>query len=198
MRVESESSSSEKSAKMSELLRRIRMEDEGAYSELYSVVRRTVLASLRAEFGQDAEDVGHEIFIDIVSAIKANAIRKAESFIPYLRTMINRRRVSLISEKIQARNAVALECTVPCSAQRVDSVVEDSERWEFIRVSLLRLDPTKQEILRRFYLDDQPASQIIDEMQLTDTQYRLQKSRGLSILCQHVERRAVQPLVKAG
>ncbi|MBL8239011.1 MAG: sigma-70 family RNA polymerase sigma factor [Bryobacterales bacterium] len=183
---------------MSELFGRIRLRDEGAYTELYSVVRRTVSASLRTEFGQDSEDVGHEVFMDAMSAIKADVIQKPEAFIPYLRKIIHRRRIALITEKIHARKALEIENTIPCSAQRADTIVEVSERWEDVQASLRRLDPIKQEILKRFYLEGQSGDQIIAEMGLTQTQFRLHKSRGLRMLAQRVEMRMAPTLAKAG
>ena len=46
------------------------------------------------------------------------------------------------------------------------------------RALLRRLDTLDQELLERFYLREEPAEQIQREMRLTETSYRLRKSRA--------------------
>jgi DNA-directed RNA polymerase specialized sigma24 family protein len=47
-----------------------------------------------------------------------------------------------------------------------------------MRSVLMRLTPKDREILTRFYLQEQPQEQICQEMKLTETQFRLLKSRA--------------------
>jgi DNA-directed RNA polymerase specialized sigma24 family protein len=54
-------------------------------------------------------------------------------------------------------------------------VQQKSELMERVLRGLSKRD---REILTRFYLDEQPQEQICEEMQLTETQFRLFKSRA--------------------
>ncbi len=50
---------------------------------------------------------------------------------------------------------------------------------EYIARKMLQsIAPRDRELLIRFYLEEQPAQQICDEMGLTETQFRLLKSRA--------------------
>ncbi len=51
------------------------------------------------------------------------------------------------------------------------------EQQELVRSVLRRMSARYREILTRFYLDEQPQEQICQEMGLSDTQFRLLKSR---------------------
>ena len=53
-----------------------------------------------------------------------------------------------------------------------------SQRIELMRVVLGELSGKDREILTRFYLNEQAQEQICAEMDLTDTQFRLLKSRA--------------------
>jgi len=54
----------------------------------------------------------------------------------------------------------------------------DEQRTELMRRVLKGLSSRDREILTRFYLSEQPQEQICQEMNLTDTQFRLLKSRA--------------------
>ena len=59
------------------------------------------------------------------------------------------------------------------------------QRAEMMRAVLSSLLPREREVLTRFYLDEQPQRQICRDMRLTDTQFRLLKSRAKA----HFDRR---------
>ena len=52
------------------------------------------------------------------------------------------------------------------------------ERQEMVTHLLSSLSSRDREILRRFYLEEQSREQICSEMRLTETQFRLFKSRA--------------------
>jgi DNA-directed RNA polymerase specialized sigma24 family protein len=52
------------------------------------------------------------------------------------------------------------------------------ERMEVVKAALAQLDEDEREILERFYLQEQSPEEIMREMHLTATQFRLHKSRA--------------------
>jgi hypothetical protein len=61
-----------------------------------------------------------------------------------------------------------------------------------MRASLLSLRPKEREILTRFYLQEQSQETIQQEMNLTETQYRLLKSRSKQKL-ERITRKTIPP-----
>lgn len=66
----------------------------------------------------------------------------------------------------------------PDVADDQDPVAEEEERSSLVRVVLNSLPQRAWEALLRFYLDEQPEDRICAEMEITETQFRLIKSRA--------------------
>ena len=79
-----------------------------------------------------------------------------------------------------------------------ESPLADQKKWPVTRAS----DGVGRdlEILKRLYLDEQSPDQICAEMKLTDTQFRILKSRSKAFLADHLsrKRRSVKPLATQG
>ena len=61
-------------------------------------------------------------------------------------------------------------------------LTHDSKRMSLVQAAMRRLGPVDRELLTRFYLDEQAQNQICNEMGLTDTQFRLLKSKAMTKL----------------
>jgi DNA-directed RNA polymerase specialized sigma24 family protein len=59
-----------------------------------------------------------------------------------------------------------------------ERLLEIQERAKILREGLKSLKPQEQEILTRFYLKGETPEQICAAMKLTETQFRLNKSRS--------------------
>lgn len=75
--------------------------------------------------------------------------------------------------------------------QKVGGRVEQEKHRRIIERLIAVLPKHQKEIVTRFYLLEQPKEQIIAEMQLTETQFRLTKSRALAKLRQAADNQCV-------
>lgn len=168
-----------------DLVERIREKDSLAVEELYRLLSRGLRMILRRQLApQDVEDRLHNVFLAVTEAIQIGSLRQPEALIGFARTIARRQIVAHIQTAIESRNR-HLSTGVGCAstveiANDHDPEAEmlDKEKRELALKALQQLKPREQEILKRFYLLEQPQEQICAEMELTDTQFRLLKSRA--------------------
>jgi RNA polymerase sigma factor (sigma-70 family) len=186
-----------------ELVEGITRADYEVINEFYLRFHRTLgYVAVRAGApGQDVEDIVHETIFEVVKRLQAgHELRNPECLPGFLRTVV-RRTVFLFREKDQRTESsdrlVTIESgsQVPFleayqsshryhqeSARTAEQDLMLEERRDLLREALAHLKPRDVEILTRFYLLEQPASQIMAEMGLAETPYRLNKSRAKKYL----------------
>lgn len=128
-------------------------------------------------WAQDREDFIQSRFITAVSAIE-RLLQDPESLFAFVWAIF---RYSDIHER---KEVYDLEPVVEMYKQSIkgSTAKPDTapvETSETVNLLLSQLSPADREILTRFYLREQPAKEIMHEMRLTETQYRLKKSRAL-------------------
>jgi len=99
----------------------------------------------------------------------------------YVRTVVRRQVAAHIGEGVHSRgNETDIESGTPIAdrATNPEPIAIEREHEELAMKMLRRISKRDREILVRFYLEDQSQSQICREMQLTETQFRLIKSRA--------------------
>lgn len=69
------------------------------------------------------------------------------------------------------------------------------QRSELVLSILRKMASRDREILTRFYLEEQPLEQICEDMSLTDTQFRLLKSRAKARFADLGKKRLLRPIV---
>jgi RNA polymerase sigma-70 factor (ECF subfamily) len=165
-----------------ELVDRIRRGDAGGMEKLYTLFSRGIRFYLCRQLGaQELEDKVHDAFLIVVQAVRRGELRDPERLMGFIRTIVRRQVAAYIDNAVQARKERAdLESgLLICDAR--NSPEEDAiakERVEIMTKVLRSLSPRDREILTRFYLRNQTQEQICREMDLTDTQFRLLKSRA--------------------
>jgi RNA polymerase sigma-70 factor, ECF subfamily len=164
------------------LVDRIRTCQMDGMEELYRLFSRGLCFYLRRQTGpQDSEDRLHDVFILIVQAIRRGEIRDPERLLGFVRTVARRQVSAHIDRVVHAR---ANESPLESERGIVDGggSPEQSaifrERAHLIKRVLSELSNRDREILTRFYLKEQSESKICLEMRLTETQFRLLKSRA--------------------
>ena len=99
----------------------------------------------------------------------------------YVRTIVRRQVAAHIHGAVQSRRTrVDLDSGVPLSDHHPDPehlMIEQQNQDLAMRI-LGSLHKRERQVLMRFYLQEQPAEQICREMNLTETQFRLIKSRA--------------------
>jgi len=150
--------------------------------ELYGLFSRGVRFYLYRQLGlQELEDKVHDIFLIVVQAIRRGELRDPERLMGFVRTVVRRQVVAYIDSVVQDRKEQAgLHCGLGVTDAR-SNPEEDAirrQQAEIMKKVLHSISRRDREILTRFYLLGQPQEQICAEMNLTETQFRLLKSRA--------------------
>ena len=164
------------------LVAKIQRGEEDALAELYEVFARGVKFYMYRQLGpQDLEDRLHDTFLVVVQAIKRGDLREPERLMGFVRTIVRRQVATRIDEIVQTRREqVTIEQgpTLPDRTRTPEQNAMDSQQAQLIARVLRGMAERDRDILTRFYLKEQSQEQICKEMNLTDTQYRLLKSRA--------------------
>ena len=164
------------------LVGKICADDPRGMEELYGVFSRGVRFYLCRQLGpQELEDKVNDTFLIVVQAIRRGELREPDRLMGFVRTIVRRQVAAYIDTAVQNRREQAdLECGLTVSDRRSnpeqDAIAR--QRIEIMRRVLNSLSQRDREILTRFYLMGQPQDQICEEMRLSDTQFRLLKSRA--------------------
>jgi RNA polymerase sigma-70 factor (ECF subfamily) len=166
----------------SALVERIRAADPSAMADLYAIFSKGIRYYLWRQIGpQDLDDKVHDIFLIITQSIQKGELREPERLMGYVRTITRRQVAGHIDVAVQSRRKqVDMDSGVNLSDQQPDPERQAIARQhQDMAMRVLRsLHKRDREVLMRFYLQEQPAEQICREMDLTETQFRLIKSRA--------------------
>jgi RNA polymerase sigma-70 factor, ECF subfamily len=166
----------------SPLVERIHAGDPAAMEELYALFSKGIRFYLCRQLGpQDLDDRVHDVFLTITQAIQSGELREPERLMGYVRTVVRRQVAARIDANVHARRRLtSLEDGIVLRDHSPDPE-HLAIRAQNIEVALRILNSIAKrdrEVLVRFYLNEQPAEQICREMDLTETQFRLIKSRA--------------------
>jgi len=164
------------------LVERIRDNDPAGMEQLYAVFAKGVRSFLWRQLGsRDLDDKVHDIFLIVTQSIRRGDLREPERLMGYVRTVLRRQVAAYIQEAMHARrNEVEMEPGLNLSDRQVspERRVLDRQTQELAMRLLRSLPERDREVLTRFYLKEQSADRICAEMNLTETQFRLIKSRA--------------------
>ena len=166
------------------LVKRIQTGDPKGMETLYNVFAHGVRFYLCRQLGpQELDDKVHDVFLIVVNAIRRGEVREPERLMGFVRTVARRQVAAHIDRAVQRRkDQVDVESGVGLVDWRMnpEQDVIAKQREELMERILRSVSRRDREILTRFYLQEQPQEQICLEMHLTETQFRLLKSRAKS------------------
>ncbi|MBI4902275.1 MAG: sigma-70 family RNA polymerase sigma factor [Acidobacteria bacterium] len=130
---------------------------------------------------QDVEDLLHDAFLMVVRSIRQGELRDPLRLFGFIHAIMRRHIATVIEKLVLSRTKVAdAEWT-----GRVEGSIYDPEeefvlreRGRLIREVFSALGDREREVLRRFYLEEQSIGEICRDMRLSETQFRLLKSRA--------------------
>ncbi len=191
---------SETGPQWASLVSRILSGDPGGVEDLYRVFSRGVRFYLCRQLGpEELDDRVHDTFLIVLQAIRAGDLRQPERLIGFVRTVVRRQVASYIDRTVQLRREhLDLEYGARVADLRSDperSVVEREQADLMVRI-LGGVGRRDREILTRFYLLGETVEQICADMNLSQTQFRLLKSRAKTRFGQ-LGRRRLQARVTA-
>jgi RNA polymerase sigma-70 factor, ECF subfamily len=150
--------------------------------ELYRLFGRGIRFYLCRQLGpQELDDKVHDTFLIVVQAIRRGDLREPERLMGFVRTVVKRQVAASIEQAVQSRRETQdLEegSGVSDRAQTPEERVISRQRAEIMSSVLRSISKRDREILTRFYLLEQNQEQICGEMDLSETQFRLLKSRA--------------------
>jgi RNA polymerase sigma-70 factor, ECF subfamily len=164
------------------LVAQVRDGDPAGMEELYTLFARGIRYHFYRHLGaQDLEDKIHDTFLIVVQAIRKGDLREPERLMGFVRTIVRRQVASHIDRAVHTRReetSLDTGCPLPDSKENPEDHAVASQQMDILTRTLNALAPRDREILTRFYLWEQSQAQICREMRLTDTQFRLLKSRA--------------------
>jgi RNA polymerase sigma factor (sigma-70 family) len=150
--------------------------------EMYRMLSTGIRFLLYRQLGpHDLDDKVHDVFVIVTEAICNGELREPERLMGYVHTVVRRQVASHIDRAVNLRrNRVDMDFQEALSDHRPDPEREAIARENFgLAMRVLKSIPKRdREVLTRFYLDEEPAEEICRIMDLTDTQFRLIKSRA--------------------
>jgi RNA polymerase sigma-70 factor (ECF subfamily) len=150
--------------------------------ELYALFARGIRFYLCRQLGpQELDDKVHDAFLIVVQAIKRGDLREPERLMGFVRTVVRRQVAAYIDGVVHSRREeLHLDVGVRVADGRNNPEQDAAfqQKVEFMSSILRNLSDRDREILTRFYLDEQTQEKICEDMSLTETQFRLLKSRA--------------------
>ncbi len=165
-----------------ELVERIRSGESDGMEELYQLFSKGIRFYLCRQLGsQELDDKVHDTFVVVVQAIRRGELREPERLMGFVRTIVRRQVAAHIDKVVHSRREqVELDSNIPVADPR-ENPEENAifrQRAALIHRVLEELSGRDREILTRFYLHEESQEEICTEMDLTETQFRLLKSRA--------------------
>ncbi len=179
---EKDPADSETYAEWVELVDRIRMSETDGMEELYQLFSKGIRFYLCRQLGpQELDDKVHDTFVVVVQAIRRGELREPSRLMGFVRTIVRRQVAAHIDKVVHTRrDQIDLDSTVRLADPEgnPEEKAMFSQRTALINRVLGELSDRDREILTRFYLLEQSQDQICSEMALSETQFRLLKSRA--------------------
>ena len=182
-----------------QLVNRIRCGDESGMEQLYQLFGRGIRFYLCRQLGhQELEDKVHDTFLIVVQAIRRGELREPDRLMGFVRTVVRRQVAAHINQVVHCRREeLDIDVGVRVADRRRDPEQSAAfrQKIEFMVDVLERLSPRDREILTRFYLDEQSQEEVCTEMNLSETQFRLLKSRAKARFAEIGKRKLQHPSV---
>lgn len=165
-----------------DLVERIRSGENSGLEDLYRIFSRGVRFYLCRQLGpQELDDRVHDTFLIVVQAIQRGDLREPDRLMGFVRTIVRRQVAGHIEVAVTTRRdqaGIENGAFVPDDRRNPEEKAIGDQNEEIMVQVLRSMSSRDREILTRFYLHEQSQEQICQEMQLTETQFRLLKSRA--------------------
>lgn len=165
-----------------ELVSRIQRGEESGMEDLYRLFARGIRFYLCRQLGvQELDDKVHDTFLIVVQAIRRGELREPDRLMGFVRTVVRRQVAAHIDHVVHSRrDEVHMDVGVRLADQghNPEQSTALQQKTEFMREILGELSERDREILTRFYLNEETQEEICKAMSLTETQFRLLKSRA--------------------
>jgi RNA polymerase sigma factor (sigma-70 family) len=149
--------------------------------EMYANFSRGVRFLLCRKLGsKDLDDKVHDVFVVVAQAICNGELREPERLMGFVHTVVRRKVAGCIDQAVKVRRSYVDVHADSISDRRPDPERDTSDRQRMaLAMSVLKSLPKRErQVLTRFYLDEDKPEEICRDMDLSETQFRLIKSRA--------------------
>lgn len=177
------------------LVEKIAAGDVRAKEELYELLSRGIRFVLARQLprSEDVEDELHNVFLIVVNTITGGHLQAPERLIGFVNGVVRHRIASKIEEIIRMRRHETFsDFAVGGTNADIEMTIANHERKDLAMDVLRSMSANERDILTRFYLNERTAEEICCDMHLSETQFRLLKSRAKARFverCQRAEAR---------
>ena len=182
-----------------ELVRRIQSGDETGMEDLYRLFARGIRFYLCRQLGvQELDDKVHDTFLIVVQAIRRGDLREPERLMGFVRTVVRRQVAAHIDQVVHSRRDelhLDVGVRVMDSRRNPEQNMAFQQKVDFMLEILQQLSERDREILTRFYLHEESQEEICRNMSLSETQFRLLKSRAKARFGELGQRRLQQKML---
>jgi len=175
---------SEPIARIENLVRRIRARDGEAETELYALLNKGIRYALMRQIRPlaDVDDRVHEIFMVTLTAIREDRLRDPARLMGFVRSVVANQVATHITRTVRRREreigADTAGVFLRDPRENPEEIAIHSERLQCARQMLAELCERDRTILLRFYVHGHSKEDIMADLNLTDTQFRLFKWRA--------------------
>ncbi len=167
---------------LSILVDRIHSGQTDGMEELYQLFSKGIRFYLCRQLGpQEFDDKVHDTFVLVVQAIRRGELREPQRLMGFVRTIVRRQVAAHIDRVVHIRrDHLDLETSAKVADPNgnPEEAAMFRQRIDLISRVLGEMADRDREILTRFYLQEEGQDQICSEMALSETQFRLLKSRA--------------------
>jgi RNA polymerase sigma-70 factor, ECF subfamily len=164
------------------LVAQIKSGEDSGLEFLYKQFSRGIRYYLCRHLGpEELDDRVHDTFLVVVQAVRKGDLREPERLMGFVRTIVRRQVAAYIDQAVVARRDQAdIESGIAVIDAKSNPEQEAiAKQKKELMVSVLQsLSERDRNILIRFYLNEEPQEEICRDMSLTETQFRLLKSRA--------------------
>src|SRR5271154_447366 len=165
-----------------DLVARIQNGDDAGMEELYRLFARGIRFYLCRQLGvQELDDKVHDTFLIVVQAIRRGDLREPDRLMGFVRTVVRRQVAAHIDQVVHSRRDelhLDVGVRVVDGQRNPEQNMAFQQKVDFMAEILGQLSERDREILTRFYLHEETQDEICSGMHLTETQFRLLKSRA--------------------
>ena len=162
--------------------------DESAFDSLYLNLQ-PLLFHYRQQIGADGDDLFQDTIMDLYAQIQRGLLRDPERLPGYAWIIGRHKLMAVLRMRSFSRtfDRQVPESSIQGQLPNPEAAAVRHQQEEIAGRILRSLPERHREVLMRFYLDGHSAEQIQTDLQLTDAQFRLIKSRAkarFTELCQ--------------
>jgi RNA polymerase sigma-70 factor (ECF subfamily) len=165
-----------------DLVRRIQNGEDSGMEDLYQLFARGIRFYLCRQLGvQELDDKVHDTFLIVVQAIRKGDLREPDRLMGFVRTVVRRQVAAHIDQVVHSRRDelhLDVGVRVVDGQRNPEQNMAFQQKVDFMVEILGQLSERDREILTRFYLHEETQDEICSGMHLTETQFRLLKSRA--------------------